>query len=89
MMSGTHSIADLFHVLYDLNRSIAWELNYLGSQLQKQLKMSQEKRAQPELIAQIETNQRILQQSRLTYEHCCHGISTDTVGESNQFKLQV
>ncbi|MDJ0590630.1 MAG: DUF6399 domain-containing protein [Pleurocapsa sp. MO_226.B13] len=73
---GTHSIADLFHVLYDLNRSIAWELNYLGSQLQKQLKMSQEKRAEPELIAQIETNQTILQQSRLTYEYCCHGIST-------------
>ena len=73
---GTHSIADLFHVLYDLNRSIAWELNYLASQLQKQLKMSQEKKAQPELIAQIETNQTILQQSRLTYEDCCHGIST-------------
>ncbi len=73
---GTHSIADLFHVLYDLNRSIAWELSYLGSQLQKQLKMSQEKRAKPELIAQIEANQTILQQSRLTYEHCCHGIST-------------
>ncbi len=73
---GTHSISDLFHVLYDLNRSIAWELNYLGSQLQKQLKMSQEKRAEPELIAQIETNQTILEQSRLTYEYCCHGIST-------------
>ena len=73
---GTHSIADLFHVLYDLNRSIGWELNYLGRQLQKQLKMSQEKRVQTELITQIETNQRILQQSRLTYEHCCHGIST-------------
>ena len=73
---GTHSIADLFHVLYDLNRSIAWELNYLGSQLQKQLKMLKEKRAEPELIAQIETNQTILEQSRLTYEYCCHGIST-------------
>ncbi|MEM8677704.1 MAG: hypothetical protein AAGF83_28180, partial [Cyanobacteria bacterium P01_G01_bin.67] len=73
---GTHSIADLFHVLYDLNRSVAWELNYLANQLQKQLKMSQEKKAQPELIAQIETNQTILQQSRLTYSDCCHGIST-------------
>ncbi len=73
---GTHSIADLFHVLYDLNRSIAWELNYLGRQLQKQLKISQDSRAEPELIAQIETNQRQLQQSRLTYEHCCHGLST-------------
>ena len=73
---GTHSIADLFHVLYDLNRSIAIELNYLASQLQKQLILSQEKKAPPELIAQIETNQTILQQSRLTYEDCCHGIST-------------
>ena len=73
---GTHSIADLFHVLYDLNRSIAWELNYLASQLQKQLILLQEKRAEPELIAQIETNQTILEQSRLTYEYCCHGISS-------------
>ena len=38
--------------------------------------MSKEKRAEPELIAQIETNQTILEQSRLTYEYCCHGIST-------------
>jgi hypothetical protein len=73
---GTPSIADLFHVLYDLNRSIAWELNCLGSRLQKQLKMGQEKGTKPELIAQIETNQRILQQSRLTYENCCHRLST-------------
>ena len=73
---GTDSISDLFHVLYDLNRSIAWELNYLASQRQKQLILSQEKKAQPELIAQIETNQTILQQSRLTYEDCCYGIST-------------
>ena len=73
---GIPSIADLFHVLYELNRSIGWELNCLGTRLQKQLKMGQQKRAKPELIAQIETNQRILQQSRLTYQNCCHRLST-------------
>ena len=73
---GTASIADLFHVFYDLNRSIAWELNSLVTQLQKQLKMSKEKRAKPELIEQIEMNQRRLQQSRLTYENCCYRLST-------------
>ncbi|WP_019506151.1 DUF6399 domain-containing protein [Pleurocapsa sp. PCC 7319] len=73
---GTTSIADLFHVLYNLNRSLALELNCLGAKLQKQLKMQTEKRAEPELIAQIETNQRLLQQSRLTYDNCCHRLST-------------
>ncbi len=73
---GTTSIADLFHVLYNLNRSIAFELNCLGAKLQKQLKMEQEKGAEPELIAQIKTNQKRLQQSRLTYDHCCHRLST-------------
>ncbi len=73
---GTASIADLFHVLYNLNRSLALELNFLGAKLQKQLKMEQEKGAEPEIIAQIETNQRLLQQSRLTYDNCCHRLST-------------
>ncbi len=71
---GTASIADLFHVLYNLNRSLALELNCLAAKLQKQLKMEKEKGAEPELIAQIETNQRLLQQSRLTYDHCCHHL---------------
>ncbi len=73
---GTTSIADLFHVLYNLNRSLALELNCLGAKLQKQLKMEKEKGAEPDLIAQIETNQRLLQQSRLTYDHCCYRLST-------------
>ncbi len=69
---GTTSIADLFHVLYNLNRSLALELNCLRAKLQKQLKIETEKGAEPELIAQIQTNQRLLQQSRLTYDNCCH-----------------
>ncbi len=73
---GTASIADLFHALYNLNRSIAWELNCLGTRLRKQLKVLQEKETEPELITQIETNQRVLQQSRLTYENCCYRLST-------------
>ncbi len=73
---GTTSIADLFHVLYNLNRSLALELNCLGAKLQIQLNMEKEKGAEPELIAQIETNQRLLRQSRLTYDHCCYRLST-------------
>ena len=73
---GTTSIADLFHVLYNLNRSLALELNCLGAKLQKQLKMEQDKGAKPELIDQIETNQRLLQQSRFTYDNCCYRLST-------------
>ena len=72
---GTASIGDLFHVLYNLNRSLALELNCLGARLQKQLKIEKEKEAQPELIAQIETNQKILQQSKLSYKNCCHRLS--------------
>ncbi len=34
---GTNSISDLFHVLYDLNRSIGFELNRLGTRLETQI----------------------------------------------------
>ena len=73
---GTNSIADLFHVLYDLNRSIAFELNCLGSRLHKQMKRASLNHALPEIIEQLKLNQQILQQSRLTYNNCCHRIST-------------
>ena len=72
---GTHSISDLFHILYNLNRSIAWELNCLGSRLQKQLKILQEKQAQLELIEPIETSIKRLQQSRLIYNDACYRLS--------------
>jgi hypothetical protein len=52
---GAASIEDLLHVLYNLNRSLALELNCLGAKLQKQLNMEQDKGAKPELIEQIET----------------------------------
>ena len=38
--------------------------------------MEKGKGAEPDLIAQIETNQRLLQQSRLTYDNCCYRLST-------------
>jgi hypothetical protein len=38
--------------------------------------MVQQKGTQLELIAEIETNQRVLQESRLSYEICCHRLST-------------
>ena len=72
---GTNSISDLFHVLYNLNRSIAWELNCLASRLQKQFKNAQEKQAQPDSIESIETSRKILQQSRLTYDDSCYRIT--------------
>lgn len=72
---GTHSISDLFHVLYDLNRSIGFELNCLGSRLQKQIKRASLNQAKLEVIEQLEASAQILQQSRLTYNHCCHRLS--------------
>lgn len=72
---GTHSISDLFHVLYDLNRSIGFELNCLGSRLEKQIKRAYLNYAFPEIIEQLEAKKRMLQESRLTYEHCCHRLS--------------
>ncbi len=72
---GTHSISDLFHILYNLNRSIAWELNCLSSRLHKQLKNAQDNQAKPEFIASIETSLTRLQQSRLTYDDSCYRLT--------------
>jgi hypothetical protein len=72
---GTHSIADLFHVLYDLNRSIGFELNCLGSRLQKQIQTASLKQVSPAIIHELEASEQILQQSRLTYGNCCHRLS--------------
>ena len=72
---GTHSISDLFHVLYDLNRSIGFELNCLGSRVHKQIKRASLNQAKLEVIEQLEASAQILQQSRLTYNHCCHRLS--------------
>jgi len=72
---GTDSISDLFHVLYDLNRSIGFELNCLASRLHKQIKRASLNQAKLEVIEQLEASEQILQQSRLTYDHCCHRLS--------------
>jgi hypothetical protein len=72
---GTNSISDLFHVLYNLNRSIAWELNCLSSRLQKQLKQAQETQGKSDLIEPRETSIKILQQSRLTYDDSCYSLT--------------
>ncbi|NJO97676.1 MAG: transposase family protein [Pleurocapsa sp. CRU_1_2] len=47
---GTNSISDLFHVLYDLNRSIGFELNRLGSRLEKQISKALLNQSKPEII---------------------------------------
>ena len=72
---GTHSIADLFHILYNLNRSIGWELNSKGNRLQKKLKHQLEKQATSEVIESINTSITTLQQSLLTYHNSCYDIS--------------
>jgi hypothetical protein len=69
------SSSDLFHVLYDLNRSIGFELNCLGSRLQKQIKRASLNQAKSKIIEQLKASQQILQQSRLTYDNCCHRLS--------------
>ena len=73
---GTHSISDLFHVLYDLNRSIGFELNRLGTRLEKQIQRALLNQNQPEIIKELELKKQTLQDSLMTYNHCCYGISS-------------
>lgn len=73
---GTNSISDLFHVLYDLNRSIGFELNRLGTRLEKQIQRAKLNQSQPETIKKLELSKQILQTSKLSYNNCCYSIST-------------
>jgi hypothetical protein len=73
---GTNSISDLFHVLYDLNRSIGFELNRLGSRLEKQILRAKLNQSKPEIIKELELKKLILQKSQVSYNHCCYSIST-------------
>ncbi len=72
---GSPSIADLFHALFELSRSLGWELNCLASRLQKQLLRARQNQAKPEFISQLEMSQQVLQQSQKTYQECRHDIS--------------
>ena len=72
----TNSISDLFHVLYDLNRSIGFELNCLSTRLQKQILRAKLNQNKPEIIKELELKKLILQKSQVTYNHCCYNIST-------------
>ncbi len=73
---GTNSISDLFHVLYDLNRSIGFELNCLSTRLEKQISRALLNQSKPEIIKELELKKLILQKSKVTYNHCCYSIST-------------
>ena len=73
---GTDSISDLFHVLYDLNRSIGFELNCLSTRLSKQIQRALLNLPLPEIIQELEVKEQILQKSKVTYNHCCNSIST-------------
>ncbi len=73
---GTNSISDVFHVLYDLNRSIGFELNRLRTRLSKQIQTALLNQSQPEIIFELEFKEQILQESKVTYNHCCYSIST-------------
>lgn len=72
---GAKSVSDLFHVLSDLNRSVGFELNSLGSRLQKQINRAVLHQADPELISALEAQQQQLQESLVSYDHCCHRLS--------------
>ncbi len=72
---GVPSIADLFHVLLELSRSIGWELNTLLGRLHKQLKRASEQSAPPELIEQLEASQQVLLDSLESYQKCRRDIS--------------
>ncbi|MEO0013388.1 MAG: hypothetical protein RLZZ535_1777 [Cyanobacteriota bacterium] len=72
---GTNSISDLFHVLYDLNRSIGFELNCLGTRLEKQIQRALLNQSKLEIIQELEVKKQILQESKATYNHCCYSIS--------------
>ena len=73
---GTYSISDLFHVLYDLNRSIGFELNRVGTRLEKQILRALQDQSKPEIIKELELKKQTLQDSLMTYNHCCYGISS-------------
>ena len=66
---GTDSISDLFHVLYDLNRSIGFELKCLGSRLEKQIQRALLNQSRLEIIDELKAKKRMLQESRLTYDN--------------------
>ena len=72
---GTNSISDLFHVLYDLNRSIGFELNCLVTRLEKEIQRATTQ-SKPEIIKELEVKKQILQNSSIIYNHCCYSIST-------------
>ena len=73
---GTNSISDLFHVLYDLNRSIGFELSCLSTRLEKQILRAKLNQNKPEIIKELELKKLLLQKSQVTYNHCCYSIST-------------
>jgi len=73
---GTNSIADLFHVLYNLNRSIGFEINCLITRYNKQIESAEKERTRWGTIAELKTQQERIQQSRLIFENCCYQITT-------------
>lgn len=91
---GCPSIADLFHALFELSKSIGWELNYLTNRIDKQIKAARNNHKPPELIEQLEIEQSLLQCSAQKYQDCCHRLSTSlhpfrVTDSSPQTTLQV
>jgi hypothetical protein len=79
---GCPSIADLFHALFELSKSLGWELNCLASRIEKQLQLARSNHQSAELIKQLETEQSLLQSSNRIYQDCSHRISTSLHHES-------
>jgi hypothetical protein len=92
---GCPSIADLFHALFELSKSLGWELNCLASRIEKRLEVARSSSPRsPELIKQLEIEQSLLQSSNQTYQDCSQRISTSIhpfaiTDSSPQSSLQV
>lgn len=92
---GCPSIADLFHALFELSKSLGWELNFLTTRIEKRLAVVRSSsQSSPELIKQLETEQSLLQSSNQTYQDCSQRISTSlhpfaVADSSPQTTLQV
>lgn len=90
-----NKIIALFHALFELSKSLGWELNYLTSRIEKRLAVVRSSsQSSPELIKQLETEQSLLQSSSQTYQNCSQRISTSlhpfaVADSSPQSTLQV
>jgi hypothetical protein len=88
---GCPSIADLFHVLYELGKGIGWELNCRLSRMQKRLSQAIANQAPVELIRELQAEQASLHKVHQSYQNIQHTISTTVhiLSPSGTFHLKL